>query len=311
MTGGPLQHIPVLTSQLIGVLDSKPEEIGVDCTLGGGGHALAILQACPLLQRLIGIDADPAALERASEKLKDHAAKVTLVRGRFGELPDILDRSGVGPVSFIYADIGTSAFQLDRPERGFSFAQDGPLDMRMDPEQPTRAADLVNGLKEQELADLIYRYGEEGRSRKIAAMICQARRNQRLDSTVQLAEIVCRALGLDPKGISAGRIHPATKTFQALRIAVNDELGQLEQLLSSAPDRLAAGGRFAVISFHSLEDSLVKEAFRQREQDGRYRVLTKKPLTAEPGEVLRNPRSRSAKLRAIEKVSSSEVRGSI
>ncbi|MFQ5615829.1 MAG: 16S rRNA (cytosine(1402)-N(4))-methyltransferase RsmH [Anaerolineales bacterium] len=199
---------------------------------------------------------------------------------------------------------GFADFAQARPhfvQAGFSFTEDGPLDMRLDPSLSTRAADLVNGLKETGLADLIFRFGEEHRSRKIAHLICQARRHQRLDSTRQLAQIICQALGIDPGRISPSRKHPATRTFQALRIAVNDELTQLERLLDHAPACLAPGGVFAVISFHSLEDALVKRNFRQNAQNHIYSILTKKPIVPGQSEILRNPRARSAKLRAVEK----------
>jgi 16S rRNA (cytosine1402-N4)-methyltransferase len=295
-------HIPVLTQSLLQVLSPAPSDVGVDGTLGAGGHARAILERDHTL-RLVGLDLDPSALRQAKENLAAFADRVALVHANFAEIPRVLAEHRIPAVDFIYADLGVSSMQLDQGERGFSFQHDAPLDMRMDPDLPKRAADLVNSLKEPELADLIFRYGEEGRSKKIAHLIIQARRSRRIDSTAELASIVCQALGLDPRAIGRQRIHPATKTFQALRIAVNDELGNLRRLLELAPAVLKPGGRLAIISFHSLEDRLVKENFRDHEKRGTYQVLTAKPIEADPSEILRNPRSRSAKLRAAQKIS--------
>jgi len=303
VTNEQQQHIPVLVDQLVALVNPSPGMVGVDCTLGGGGHALAICRAVKGDITLFGIDVDPVAIELARGTLADFSASVTTVQGNFAAISQILSEHGHQTVNFIYADLGTSSMQLAAPGRGFSFCLDGPLDMRLDPELTTRAADLVNSLKETELGDLIFRYGEEPKSRKIARLICQARRGHRLDSTRELADLVCQALGIDPDRLRPGRIHPATKTFQALRIAVNDELGRLERLLEQVDSLLAPGGRFAVISFHSLEDALVKEDFRRKEEKGIYRPLTKKPVVAEQSEIIRNSRSRSAKLRAVEKVS--------
>jgi len=297
------RHIPVLADQLVSLIDPSPLTVGVDCTVGGGGHALAVLHACSGKGRVIGIDVDPEALKQARAALADFADCVTLVHGNFSSIQQILKELNIPEVGFVYADLGVSSIQLASAERGFSFSRDGPLDMRLDPDLPTRAADLVNGLKENKLADLIYRYGQEHRSKKIARLICQVRRGHRLDSTRELAEIVCRALNIDPARVSPRRIHPATKTFQALRIAVNDELGHLEKLLQQVPIILAPAGRFAVVSFHSLDDSLVKQDFRARAARGIYRILTKKPVVPDQSELIRNPRARSAKLRAVEKIS--------
>lgn len=279
--------------------------VGVDCTVGAGGHARAICQASEGRVRLIGIDVDPQAIELARANLAEFSENITLVRGNFGQIGQILTELHIHQVNFIYADLGVSSVQLSVADRGFSFARQGPLDMRMDTTLTVRAADLVNGLKEGELADLIFRYGQEHRSKKIARLLCQARRDHRLDSTTELADLVCRALYIDPARLPRGRIHPATRTFQALRIAVNDEMGQLERLLAQADALLGPGGRFAVISFHSLEDGLVKRAFREKGQKekGIYKILTKKPIAPDQSEIMRNVRSRSAKLRAVEKVS--------
>jgi 16S rRNA (cytosine1402-N4)-methyltransferase len=295
-------HIPVLTTPLLEVLRPGINEVGVDCTLGLGGHAGAVL-AREGSVRLIGLDMDPSALERARENLASFSSQVTLIHSNFADLLRVLEELKQPAVDFIYADLGFNSTQMDESPRGFSFQHDAPLDMRMDPSLGRRAADLVNSLREPELGDLIFQYSEEGRSKKIAKLICQARRSHRIDSTAELAGIVCQALGVDPNNLGRQRIHPATKTFQALRIAVNNELGNLEKLLKIVPGILKPGGRFAVISFHSLEDRLVKDDFRTRSQDGVYEILTPKPIEAQPSEILRNPRSRSAKLRAAQKIS--------
>jgi len=305
VTNNHQAHIPVLASQLVGLTKPAPGMIGVDCTLGAGGHARAIMQATCGQAKLIGVDADPHAIDHARDNLAEFTQNVTLIRHNFAQITEILADLDIRHVNFIYADLGISSLQLACPDRGFSFSADGPLDMRFDPDADKRAADLVNGLREGELADLIFQYGQEPRSRKIAHLICQARRTRRIDSTGQLAQIVCHALGIDPNRLRAGRKHPATKTFQALRIAVNDELGQLQRLLKQAPDLLAPAGTLAIISFHSLEDALVKHDFRSNTKKGVYKLVTRKPIAPEPSEILKNPRARSAKLRAAEKIAHS------
>ncbi|NLE28134.1 MAG: 16S rRNA (cytosine(1402)-N(4))-methyltransferase RsmH [Phycisphaerae bacterium] len=295
-------HIPVLVKPLLDLLAPASGQIAVDCTVGLGGHAKTLLEKEPALT-LIGLDMDPHALELAGKNLEPWKDRIKLVLANFSQLPDVLSELNIPAVDMIYADIGVSSMQIDRPDRGFSFLEEGPLDMRMNPSQTKRAADIVNGLKESELADILFRYGEETRSKKIAHLIIQARRSHRIDSTTELASIICQALGIDPQNLSRQRIHPATKTFQALRIAVNNELGNLESLLNSAPGLLAPQGRLAVISFHSLEDRMVKEDFKNRAQEGIYRIITSKPIEADPSEILRNSRSRSAKLRGAQKCS--------
>jgi 16S rRNA (cytosine1402-N4)-methyltransferase len=295
-------HIPVLTRPLLDLLAPGGDQIAVDCTVGLGGHAKALLEKEPNLT-LIGLDMDPNALELAGKNLEPWASQVKLVHANFSELPRVLSDLKIPAVDMIYADIGVSSMQIDRPDRGFSFLDEGPLDMRMNPSLTKRAADLVNGLKEPELADLIFQYGDESKSKKIAHLIIQARRSHRIDSTTELASIICQAVGMDPQNLNRQRIHPATKTFQALRIAVNNELGNLESLLKSAPQLLKPLGRLAIISFHSLEDRMVKDDFKKRAEEGIYRVITPKPIEAEPGEILRNSRSRSAKLRGAQKCS--------
>ena len=262
----------------------------VDMTVGSGGHAAALLEAG--VSRLVGVDRDPEALARAGGRLSAFGERVRLVAARFSEVDE--DVVG-GPADGVLFDLGVSSMQLDRPERGFGYRVDGPLDMRMGEgsgEAGPSAADLVNGLPERDLADLIYRLGEEPRSRRIAAAIV---RHRPVRTTDQLTGIVVSAVGKRPGGP-----HPARRTFQALRIAVNRELEELTAALPPAAGLLGPGGRVVVISYHSLEDRIVKHAFRD---DDRLDVLTKKPLVANADERARNPRSRSAKLRAAERSS--------
>jgi 16S rRNA (cytosine1402-N4)-methyltransferase len=262
----------------------------VDMTLGAGGHAEALLDAG--VGRVIGVDRDPAALALVSERLARFDARLRLVPGTFATV-DLEDEA---PVDGVLFDLGVSSMQLDRAERGFSYRRDAPLDMRMDAGDPeaTTAVDLVNDLPERELADLIFAFGQEPRSRRIAAAIVRARRKQRIETTDQLAGVVVGAVGKRPGGA-----HPARSTFQALRIAVNRELEELAASLPRAVGLLGPGGRVVVISYHSLEDGLVKRGLRD---DERVHVLTKKPLVPSPDEVEGNPRARSAKLRAAERL---------
>jgi 16S rRNA (cytosine1402-N4)-methyltransferase len=226
---------------------------------------------------------------------------VVLIRENFGFLGRAMDAAGVDRADVILADLGVRSAQLNDASRGFSFQADGPLDMRLDDRLTTTAADLVNGLREQALADVIYFNADERHSRRIAKRICEVRRERRIATTGMLSEVVCGALGADPASRKQ-KIHPATRVFQALRIAVNDELGALDRLLAEAPERLSAGGRFGVMSFHSLEDGRVKRDFRCRQADGIYEVLTKRPVVAEEMERASNPRSRSAKFRAAKRM---------
>jgi len=250
-------HTPVLLGPTIEGLAVKPGASYIDATLGGGGHTEALLAAGA--GRVLGIDRDPAALAAAGARLKADAARIRLVHGNFRDIGAIAQANGFRDIAGVLMDIGVSSHQLDTPERGFSFGADAPLDMRMDPTSTTTAADLVNDLPEEELADVIYRYGEERASRRIARRIGERRSIAPIRSTGELAEVVKRAVGGKD-----GRIHPATRTFQALRIAVNDELGALETALPAATSLLGPAGRLAVISFHSLEDRIAKQ-YIQRE----------------------------------------------
>ena len=283
MDGAKAPHDPVMVTEVIAFLGGRGTV--VDMTLGAGGHAEALLDAG--VQRVIGVDRDPSALRLARERLQAFGDRVRFLQVRFSEVDG--DAVG-GPVDGVLYDLGVSSMQMDQAARGFGYRVDGPLDMRMGPDGPS-AADLVNGLSEGELADVIFQYGEEHRSRRVAHAIV---RNRPIGTTDQLARVVAGALGRRPGGP-----HPARRTFQALRIAVNRELEELAASLPRAVDLLAPGGRVVVIAYHSLEDRIVKFGFRE---DPRLQVLTKKPQRASEDEVARNPRARSAVLRAAERV---------
>jgi 16S rRNA (cytosine1402-N4)-methyltransferase len=288
------EHTPVLLDEVLEQLDPTTGGVYADVTLGGGGHAKAILERSAPDGRLIGTDRDPSALEAASAALSDFGDRATLRKARIGDLADVLASLEIENVDGVLADLGVSSVQLDRAERGFSLAKDGPIDMRMDPTAGETALELIGRSDAEELANVIYRYGEEHRSRKIARSLRRAYEEGELETTGDLRHAVHRATG--PR---RGRIDPATKTFQALRIAVNDELEELESLLEQAPELLRVGGVVAVISFHSLEDRMVKHAFRDNQQ---LSPLTKRPILASDRERENNPRSRSAKLRAARRV---------
>ena len=275
-----------MVREVIGFLGGRGTVI--DMTLGAGGHAQALLSAG--VGKLVGVDRDPIALAIAGERLAVFGDRFQPVRARFSEVDEEVV---AGPVDGVLFDLGVSSMQLDRSERGFSYRQDGPLDMRMGDDGPT-AADLVNELPEKELADLIFEYGQEPKSRRIAAAIVRARSRAPIERTDELAGIVVSAVGRRPGGP-----HPARRTFQALRIAVNREIEELAASLPQAVDLLAPGGRVVVISYHSLEDRIVKTTFRENE---RLAILTKKPLQPSEAEVAGNPRARSAKLRAAERI---------
>jgi 16S rRNA (cytosine1402-N4)-methyltransferase len=272
-------------------LDPRPGQVIVDCTVGSGGHARLIAERILPGGRLIGLDQDPSMLELARPQLA--GLPVTLVHGSFDQITDVMHEQGITAVDGVLADLGTSSDQLDNPARGLSFQQDAPLDMRMDPGRGETAADLLRRLPERDLADLIYRFGEERMSRRIARRIVAERERQPIETTGRLADLLRRSV---PRG--RGGIDPATRTFQALRIAINDELGALDRLLARLPDCVKPAGRAVVISFHSLEDRRAKQAFRDTTV---WQVLTKKPVTAGEDEERANPRSRSAKLRAAMK----------
>jgi len=303
------EHIPVLRKEVIEALAPHPGGIYVDGTLGAGGHTRAILEASAPNGVAIGFDRDPEAIERARRNLIDYPARLIDIHNSYDQMQLCLQVRGYQQVDGILLDLGYSSPQIDDPARGFSFRDDGPLDMRYDTTRGSTAADLVNTLPEDTLADIIYRYGEDRYSRRIAAALVEARP---LHTTNQLADVVRRAL---PR--SSEKIDPATRTFQALRIAVNDELGALSQTLPQAVRLLKPGGRLAVISFHSLEDRIVKQFFKEKAADWEQipthpmggiertptlKILTKKPITASDEELRANPRARSAKLRVAERV---------
>lgn len=291
-------HISVMRDQALSFLGVKEGGIYVDATLGAGGHAEAILEASSTA-RLIGIDRDEYALSLARQRLERFGDRLTLVHGKFSELEHHLDALGIGLVDGIIADVGLSSMQLDDAARGMSFRFEGPLDMRMDRQAERTALDWIDELSDDELANVLYRFGEERRSRRVARCIKQARQANELHTTLDLRRAVVRAVG--PARI--GGVDPATRTFQALRILVNAELDELSALLRAGAARLAPKGVMVVISFHSLEDRLVKQAFRDLRAQGILLPLTKKPLVASDEEVAENARARSAKLRAAMRVS--------
>ena len=306
-------HVPVLLKEAIDFLGVRHGGTYIDCTVGLGGHSYEIAKRLGAPGHLIGVDKDPEALEKAKEKLAPGPwplavsqnqqpiansqravdwPDIRLIHGSFADLAKDAERT---TVDGILADLGVSSLQFSDAARGFSFQAEGPLDMRMNPQAERTAEQVVNHLDERELADVIYEFGEERRSRRIARAIVRARP---IHTTRQLAEVIAAAA----RPMKPERIHPATRTFQALRIFVNRELDDLRALLEAAPQLLKPGGRLVIISFHSLEDRIVKDAFRDGAKQGYYRLLTKKPVTAGEDEIDRNPRARSAKLRAAERI---------
>lgn len=285
-------HVPVLPLEVVEWLQPQAGQTFIDGTLGAGGHTRLLATKVGETGRMIGLDRDPLAVNLAETNLK--GLPVCVATSSYADFPAVLAELKIKQVNGILLDLGLSSDQLADTNRGFSFDAEGPLDMRFDPEQGEPAWRMLERLRAEELADTIFKYGEERLSRRIAKAIVERRREEPIRTARQLAELVRRCV---PRG--ADRIDPATRTFQALRIAVNDELGELERCLAIAPNYLQNGGRLAIISFHSLEDRIVKEAFRS---DARLNPLTKKPLTASELECSQNPRSRSAKLRVAERV---------
>lgn len=285
-------HLPVLPVQVVDLLAPQPGQTIVDATLGGGGHALLIAEKLGSSGCLVGLDRDPAALERAGDRLRQahDTPRLHLVHSNFDRLRQVLDDLGIDKVDGVLADLGFSSDQIESAGRGFSFQREGPLDMRLDPTEDQTAGDIIASWSERDLADLFYQLGEERHSRRIARRIVTLRDEAPITTTVQLADIVRSCLPRSHTGLD-----PATRVFQALRIGVNDELGAVRRLLEALPHCLSRGGRAAIISFHSLEDRIVKWAFRESTT---WEVLTKKPVEASDEEVSINPRSRSAKLRA-------------
>jgi len=311
-------HIPVLLREVLAALATQPSGVYIDGTFGAGGYSRAVLEAAPD-SVLYAIDRDPSAIKTAEILAKDYAARLIPVQGCFGDMDRLLPDM-CGKIDGVMLDIGVSSMQIDDAERGFSFQRDGALDMRMDPESGQSAADLVNTLPEEELADILYRYGEERKSRRIAQKIVAARQEEKITTTAQLAAIIRTAL--PPK--RPDRIDPATRSFQALRIAVNDELGELQRGLAAATQMLKPGGVLAVVTFHSLEDRIVKNFFRDHsapkthvsryskteqaaaqatEESFPLRLEIRKPVTPEKDETAANPRARSARLRIAQRSS--------
>lgn len=291
------QHLPVMVEEVLQLLQPQRGGTYVDCTLGLGGHTRALLEGGADL--VVGIDRDPRALELAAQALASFGPRVRFVHADYRDLDAVLAREQIARVDGTLADLGVSSMQLDAPGRGFSFRRDEPLDMRMDQSQGDTCAERLATVGEAELADVIYQFGEERKSRRVARAIVAARDEHPITTTGQLAAIVRR--GVAAPGWQ--RIDPATRTFQALRIWVNTELDRLDTFVRQAATRLAAGGRLAVISFHSLEDRIVKHTLRALDRtDGLVRVLTGRPLVASDAEVALNPRARSAKLRAAERL---------
>ncbi|MDP2971237.1 MAG: 16S rRNA (cytosine(1402)-N(4))-methyltransferase RsmH [Deltaproteobacteria bacterium] len=294
-----LKHIPVMVEEVMDLLRCEPGRTYVDCTLGGGGHAEEILMRTDPDGVVIGMEWDQKAIDEAEKRLKLYGSRARIFRENFIHLSEILKTVKIESVDGILLDLGLSSIQLEREERGFSFRGEGPLDMRMDERRDCTAADLANGLPLAELERILFEYGEERWARRIARAIVSEREKNPIQTTVALRKIVYSTI---PKRFQSRRIDPATRTFQALRIRVNEELENLKEMLESGWKVLRKEGRICIISFHSLEDRMVKGAFRRLESEGMMRILTKRPLTPSEEEQKKNPRARSAKLRCAERL---------
>ena len=307
------EHKSVLLYETVDSLNIKPDGIYVDGTLGGGGHAYEVLKRLGPKGRLIGIDQDADAIQAASGRLKEYGEKVTIVRSNYRNIKEVLSSLGIEKVDGIYLDLGVSSYQLDTAERGFTYRENAPLDMRMDQRNEKTAADIVNEYSEMELYRIIRDYGEDRFAKNIAKHIVKARQEKRIETTDELVEIIKAAI---PARVRAEGGHPAKRTFQAIRIAVNGELEALPPMLTAAVDKLSPGGRLAVMTFHSLEDRIVKQAMADMARGctcppefpvcvcgkkPRLKLLTRKPMTADEAELADNPRARSAKLRVAQK----------
>lgn len=291
-------HKPVMVNEVLGCLNPQAGKVVVDGTAGTGGHAIAIASKLLPNGRLIVIDRDRSSLELARERLTEFSPIVTAVCDNYRNLPEILNSSGLQKVDGVLLDLGMSSPQVDQAQRGFSFLKEGPLDMRMDQSQSLTAAQWVNAASQDELEEGIRTFGEERFARRIAQRIGRERTTQAISSTKQLADLVAQAV---PAAARYGRIHPATRTFQALRMIVNDELGALESALEALPGLLNPGARAVIITFHSLEDRMVKQVFRRGADEGLWRLLSKKVIKPSDEECSQNSRARSAKLRAVER----------
>ena len=290
-------HEPILVEQFLTFFQEKSIRVFIDGTVGAGGHAKALLTAHPEIERFYGLDQDDLALQIAEENLRPFSHKVRLVQGNFRRMRDLVAEE---KIDGLFLDLGVSSMQLDRPEKGFSFSKEGPLDMRMDPSLEKDAAYVVNFFPEKELGRIFQELGEERRWRAAAKALVEARKKKRLKTTLDLVEALKGVLTWGGRG--GKKIHPMTLVFQALRIFVNDELGAIQKAIPQGIDWLSTGGLMGIISFHSLEDRIVKHTFKEAAQQDRVLLLTKKPLIADSAEVRRNPRSRSAKMRFLEKV---------
>jgi 16S rRNA (cytosine1402-N4)-methyltransferase len=308
-------HQPVLLKEVLRGFNLKPKGIYVDCTVGTGGHSLEILHSCGHEARLVGFDQDIYALDVAKQRLSFYKKQVILVQENYVNLAQVFKKLKIRDVDGIFFDLGASSLQLDDPQRGFSYQHEGPLDMRMNPDKLVTAANLVNKLSEKELATIISRFSEERWARRVAAFIVQERKRQPIETTTQLVEIIKKAI---PAAARRTGRHPAKRTFQALRIALNHELENLAQVLPEAVNLLKPGGRLGVISYHSLEDRLVKNTFKDLaascqcppefplcvcNKSALIKQITPQPIVPSPEEIFRNPRSRSARLRIAEKLS--------
>ena len=300
VNGSITEHVPVLAETLAEQIKLPPDGIMVDATTGQGGHSYLFGKTLGPEGAIVGLDVDKNSIQRAQFILKGLSCKVVLVQSNFSRISEEVHEQGIEKVDFILADLGLCSAQLADSRMGLSFLQDMPLDMRIDKRIKSTAADIVNKTDEKSLADLIYEFGQDRASRRIARFIVHERKSGPITTTGQLAKIVCRALGKAGQG-KRRRIHPATRTFQALRIAVNDELENLKRLLDSSPGLLNEKGYIAIISYHSLEDRLVKYNFKENKSEGIYSIITKKPIVPTREEIAENRRARSAKLRIAQK----------
>ena len=298
MLNGRVHHIPVMVREVIEFLACRPEGIYVDCTVGEGGHDDEILKASGPDGRLIGIDRDLGSIEQSRHRLAVSGDRVSLHHENFFRIDSVLEKEGIQKADGILFDLGLSSAQLEDGQRGFSFMKDGPLDMRMDQKEGRTAADLVNTLHEAELARIFREYGEERWAGKISHVIVRRRSERRISNTADLSKLVLQAI---PRRYHGHRIHPATRIFQALRIAVNHELSDLRLAMGASVRCLSSGGRLCILSYHSLEDRIVKFGYRDLEKEGQLKVITRRPVVASATERSLNPRCRSAKLRAAER----------
>jgi len=292
-------HIPVMLNEVLGYLNLKPGQTIVDATIGTGGHSQKILERISVGGRLIGIDRDAESLDIARERLKEYSNVCNFIHGNFSDIDVILESLNVRKIDGILLDLGVSSFQLDNPSRGFSFQNEGPLDMRLDRNNYISAYDLLNNLNEDEISTLLWNFGQEKWHNRIARLLVKEREKHPIATTKELSNIVVRAI---PPKYRHYRIHPATRTFQAVRIAVNRELENIEKGINKMVDFLNPGARMCVISFHSLEDRIVKFSFRNFQSLEKIRIITPKPLTPTPEEIKENPSSRSARLRVAERI---------